>query len=82
MRTICLKYRVLPTKAQESALNRTLETCREVYNSLVNERTAVYETRNETLALYAQQAAIGKWKAIHPELSDVHSQVLQNVALR
>ncbi len=82
MSTICVKYRVLPTKAQETALNRTLEICREVYNSLVNERTAVYETHKETLSLYDQQAAMGKWKTAHPELSEVHSQVLQNVAVR
>jgi putative transposase len=63
-------------------LNRTLETCREVYNSLVNERTAVYDNRKESLSLYAQQAAMGKWKTAHPELSEVHSQVLQNVAVR
>lgn len=63
-------------------MNRTLETCREVYNSLVNERTAVYETSKESLSLYAQQANMGKWKAAHPELSEIHSQVLQNVAVR
>jgi putative transposase len=79
---VCVKYRILPTKAQESALNRTLETCREVYNSLVNERTAVYEARGESLTLYGQQASIGKWKQSHTELSEVHSQVLQNVAVR
>jgi putative transposase len=63
-------------------LNRTLETCCEVYNSLVNERTAVYEMRKESLSLYAQQSAMGKWKTAHPELSEIHSQVLQNVAVR
>ena len=63
-------------------MNRILETCREVYNSLVSERTSVYETRKETLSLYRQQAAISKWKASHPELGEVHSQVLQNVAMR
>lgn len=82
MSAICVKYRILPTKAQETALNRTLDLCRQVYNSLVNERTVVYETRKESLSLYAQQAAMGKRKATHPELSQVHSQVLQNVAVR
>ncbi len=79
---ICVKYRILPTKAQEAALNRTLEICREVFNSLVNERTVVYKARKESLSLYAQQSAMGKWKQSHAELSEVHSQVLQNVAVR
>jgi putative transposase len=79
---ICVKYRILPTKAQETALNRTLEICREVYNSLVNQRTAVYEISKETFSLYQQQAELGKWKEAHSELKTVHSQVLQNVVVR
>jgi putative transposase len=63
-------------------LNRTLEICREVYNSLVNQRTAVHEIRKETFSLYQQQAELGKWKESHPELKTVHSQVLQNIVVR
>ncbi len=82
MSMICLKYRILPTNAQETALNQALEICREVYNSLVNQRTAVYEISKETFSLYQQQAELGKWKEAHPELKTVHSQVLQNVVVR
>lgn len=63
-------------------MSRTLETCREVYNSLLNERTALYDLRKASPSLFEQQASIGKWKAAHPELCDIHSQVLQNVAVR
>ncbi len=79
---ICLKYRLLPTKAQETALSQTLALCGEVYNSLVNERRAKYETAKESLSCFKQQASVGEWKKSHPELSTVHSQVLQNVAVR
>ena len=82
MSIICLKYRLLPTKVQETALNQTLALCGEVYNSLVNERTAKYETVKESLSCFKQQASIGAWKKSHPELGTVHSQVLQNIAVR
>ncbi len=79
---ICLKYRLLPTKAQVTALNQTLGLCREIYNSMVNERTALYDMRKESVGLYTQQARIGEWKQTHSELKGIHSQVLQNVAVR
>jgi putative transposase len=80
---ICLKYRILPTRAQETALLATLAVCREVYNSLITERTAVYETKGESLTYRHQQnVSLKDWKAVHPELSEIHSQVLQNVAVR
>jgi putative transposase len=82
MNSICLKYRILPTKAQETALNQTLEICREIYNSLINQRTALYEMYKQIFTLYSQQAELGKWKEAHPELKTIHSQVLQNVVVR
>ncbi len=59
-----------------------LSVCREVYNSLVNSRTASWDTNKESLSLYQQQAAIAEYKKAHPELKEPHSQVLQNVAVR
>ena len=82
MSVVSIKYRIVPTKAQETALCQTLDLCREVYNSLVNERTAVYETQGRTLTMYDQIPHLRRWKEAHPELKNVHSQVLQNVAVR
>jgi putative transposase len=83
MGMICLKYRMLPTRAQETALEATLAVCREVYNSLIIERTAVYETEKKSLTYrYQQNVSLKNWKAEHAELSEIHSQVLQNVAVR
>ncbi len=79
---ICIKYRLLPTRAQETALCVTLAVCRDVYNSMVAERTAVYETEKKSLTMYNQIPQLAQWKKAHPELSEVHSQVLQNVAVR
>jgi putative transposase len=45
MPTLCLKYRIYPTPAQETRLRQTLETCRDVYNSLLHWREFAYETQ-------------------------------------
>ena len=84
-----LRYRLFPTKAQASQLARTLETCRQVYNSLVNDRKFQYKVRGKSPSWIEQKRSITAWKhkvshgkPDHPELSDVHSQVLQDVSKR
>jgi len=79
---LCIKYRLYPTKAQETKLNATLALCRQVYNSMVIERTALYETHGKSLSRNDQNKNLTHWKDAHPELKTVHSQVLQNIAER
>jgi putative transposase len=79
---ICVKYRILPTRAQETLISETLETLRGVYNSLVNERKFVYETTGKGIGQYAQEKHFTDWRKRHPELAGVHSHLMQNVALR
>jgi len=75
-------FRAYPTKAQETAMTQTLETCRQVYNSLLNWRKHDYDVLGKSPSKVEQQAAFPKWKQEHPELCHVYSQVLQNVAVR
>ena len=82
MQTLCLKYRVFPSKEQERKLSDTLETCRFIYNSLVNDRVFQYETAKVSVSRYEQQKMFPKWSKNFPEVKAVHSQVLQNVAVR
>ncbi len=82
MLMICLKYRIYPTNAQEATLNNTLAVCRDVYNSLLNQREAQYEIDGNSPSMYEQMASIAKWKANHAELKTVNAQVLQNIAVR
>ena len=44
---LAYRYRLSPTKAQVSVLERTLGVCRDVYNSLVHEWTVLYETQGK-----------------------------------
>ncbi len=76
------KYRLYPTPAQETLLNKSLEECRFVYNQLLEQRKKSYEEQGETLRLYDQTAAIVPMKENRPSLKSVNAQVLQNVAVR
>lgn len=82
MQRKCLKYRLYPTKAQEHRLEQTLETCRQVYNSLLNWHKHDYEVHGKTVSRYQMNGAFPKWRKEFPEIADVHSQVLQNISLR
>jgi putative transposase len=82
MSILCIKYRLYPTKAQETGLDNTLALCRDVYNSMVIEREALYETQNKSLSRNDQNKNLTLWKQKFPELRAVHSQVLQNIAER
>src|SRR5436305_1166915 len=76
------KFRLRPTSAQETAMNATLEECRWLYNYLLEERKTAYETTGTSPSLYQQHASLPALKRERTSLAHVHSQVLQNVAVR
>jgi putative transposase len=76
------QYRIYPTKKQLKTLSATLEECRWLYNHLLRQRKTTYEQTGKGLSLYEQQKTFSVLKAERPSLDTVHSQVLQNVAVR
>ena len=76
------QYRLYPTKKQIKALETTLEECRWLYNHLLEKRRDTYERTGKGLTLYQQQETFSILKQERPSLKSVHSQVLQNVAVR
>jgi putative transposase len=76
------QYRIYPTKKQETKLNETLEECCWLYNHLLEKRKSTYEQDGKSLSCYQQQATYPILKQARPSLNGVHSQVLQNVAVR
>jgi putative transposase len=76
------QYRIFPTKKQIKALKATLEECRWLYNQLLEKRRDVWEQEGKSLSLYQQQETFSMLKQERPSLKNVHSQVLQNVAVR
>jgi putative transposase len=76
------KYRIYLTNGQRRILAQQLEECRWVYNEVLAARKLAYEERGESLRLYDTINLLPVWKLSRPALKGVHSQVLQNVAVR
>ena len=76
------EYRIYPTKGQCRLLDSMLEECRQLYNHFLGKRKRVWEEEKKSLSKFDQINTLPTLKARVPELSLVHSQVLQNVAER
>ena len=63
-------------------MRNTLEECRWLYNHFLEERKVAWEDYDNSLNLYGQMNTLDKLKIERTTLSNVHSQVLQNVAVR
>jgi putative transposase len=77
-----MQYRLRPTKTQAHQLASQLEECRWLYNHLLAARRDAWGERQESLSYHAQATTLPSLKQGRPALSSVHSQVLQNVAVR
>src|SRR5436190_3079682 len=76
------QYRLYPSKKQVQKLNETLDECRWLYNHLLEMRKTAYERDGISLTCFQQHYTFPVLKQERPSLSRVHSQVLQNVAVR
>ncbi len=75
-------YRLYPTKAQKTELNKTLELCRWTYNETLAIRKDAWESEQKRISYYDSKKMIPIWKKDKPELKEVHSQVLQEIVKR
>jgi putative transposase len=76
------KYRLYPNQEQKEKLEKTLETCRILYNDFLAERRDKYEKEKGKITCFEQINSLPSKKEINPFLKEVHSQVLQDVARR
>jgi len=87
------QFRIYPNKNQEVVLNRTLSTCRHLYNNSLGERKKQAELnklrvdfqvfpwgKSEWINYYGQKRDLTTTKT--PYQNEVHSQVLQDVIKR
>jgi putative transposase len=63
-------------------LRATLNECRWLYNKFLEERRDTFERTEEGVSLYSQHEQLPRLKKERESLKLVHSQVLQNVAVR
>ncbi len=76
------QYRLYPSKQQARVLVEHLEACRRLYNCLLCDRVQAWKERHESVGYLEQKRKIPFLKSDWPPLGKVHSQVLQNVAMR
>ncbi|GBF05216.1 transposase, IS891/IS1136/IS1341 [Deinococcus aerius] len=76
------RYRLRPTKAQESVLLEQLRFCRNLYNAALQERRDAYRKAGVSITAYDQMKDLTEIKAALPEYAGVYSQVLQDVLKR
>jgi putative transposase len=76
------RYRLYPTKSQARALGAQLEQCRLLFNHFLAQRKTTHEKHKKSINYHEQATSLPRLKINRPSLSNVHSQVLQNVAVR
>lgn len=69
------KYRLYPTKKQEKVLDTTLETCRRLYNSALEQRIKLYKEEKKSLSFFDQCKELTKFKDEYQKI--VYTQVLR-----
>jgi len=73
------KFRIYPTKSQETKMEMHLDLCRWTYNKNLEIRKTAWEKESKSLSKYETNNMLPEWKENNPELKEVFSQVLQNV---
>ena len=76
------KYRIYPTKKQETLLENILGICCELFNAALQERRDAYKLAGKSINYSIQQNQLPQIKKDRPELATIHSQVLQDVLRR
>jgi putative transposase len=76
------RYRLYPTKKQETILNQQLALCCELYNAALQERRDAYRMCGKRISFTQQSAQLPEIKVIRSEYETIYSQVLQDVLHR
>ena len=76
------KFRLSPSKSQRTKLLQTLELCRWVFNETLATRKNAWKQEKKSITRFDTIKLLPIWKVEKPELSQVYSQVLQEVCTR
>lgn len=71
------KFKLYPNKEQTNLIERTIGSCRCVYNHFLSERIKAYETEQKTLTYTSCCTALTQLKKQLPWLKEVDSMALQ-----
>jgi putative transposase len=76
------KYRIYPSHAQVTTLERWLAHCCELYNAALQERRDAWKICKKSITYKEQQNQLPEIKECRTEFGEIHSQVLQNTLKR
>ena len=79
---IAFKFRLYPSKDQQSKLWRHACKLNWLYNLFLNQKIEIYKKDKTTLSRCDLQEQLVQLKQTDPELKEIHSQVLQQVPFR
>ncbi len=82
MRVKTFKYRIYPTKGQIRILNSQLDSCCWLYNYFLNQKIELYKDNKQKISMYDQQNQLKPLKEQYPELKNISSMVLCDIAQR
>ena len=78
---LVFRYRLLPSKTQHRALERILESQRQLYNAALEERIGAYRKAGKTLTYFDQTRGLTEWRRTDPEATQLPSN-LQRATLK
>lgn len=76
------RFRLYPTKTQETALSATLRLCAELYNAALQERREAWRINRESISYFSQTSQLTDIKKIREDVRGVSALVLENVLKR
>lgn len=76
------KYKLQPTPEQKAVLAHTVQVCRELYNSALQERRDAWKMGHVSVNYYQQKAQLPAIRSLRDDCAAIYSQVLQDVILR
>ncbi len=82
MQYLPVLLRLRPDKKQQRRLCKTIDTCRDTYNRLMDEAVGTYLEEGRAMPVYELNALLPPMKDKHPEMREVHSLALQNISRR
>jgi putative transposase len=76
------RFRIYPTKKQETTLEQTLALCAELYNAGLQERRDAYRMAKVSVSYKDQANQLPEIKEVRADLGNIYSQILQDVLKR
>jgi putative transposase len=76
------RYRLYPSRAQDSAMREMLDRLRELYNAALEHRREAYRRQHVSVSAYGQMRELAAIREARPEYAGIHTHLLQDAITR